>query len=61
MMPVMANEYGLDDDDNHDHDERSISTKKEHIVTAVYLYLFLITNNPSRYSVTSSTVVAVVV
>ena len=45
MMPVMANEYGLDDDDYHDHDERSISTKKEHIVTSVYLYLFLITNN----------------
>ena len=40
MMPIMAKEHGRNDDNDHAHDERSIGTKKENIVTAVYLYLF---------------------
>ena len=45
MMPVMAKEHGRNDNNDHAHDEHSISTKKENIVTAVYSYLFLNTNN----------------
>ena len=45
MMPVMAKEHGRNDNNDHAHDEHNISTMKENIVTSVYSYLFLNTNN----------------
>ena len=35
MMLVMANFFHRNDDNDHDHDERSISAKKENKVTDV--------------------------
>jgi hypothetical protein len=37
MMPVMASEYGRNGGNDHDHDDRSVSTNNKNIVTAAYL------------------------